>query len=133
MNSYDYIEEIKRANGLDTDYKVCKLFGWSRNKVSQYKNGQTMDNEAARQVAEVLEIPVMAVIADMEAERQKDPAKKKAWKMLSKLSQQSGRATANLLFLLPFPAFWAALCILCKIADSRMIDSSDVSVYTIAI
>ena len=97
MNSYEYIEEVKRANGLDTDYKVCKLLGWSQNKVTQYKNGTTMDNEAARQVAEILNLPLMQIIADMESERQKDPSKKKAWKMLAKLSKQGGKAAYNLL------------------------------------
>jgi transcriptional regulator with XRE-family HTH domain len=113
MKASEYIDEVKRSNGLDTDYKVAKLLGCRQQKISNWREGQTMDNETARQIAEILRIPVWQVIADMEAERQKDPAKKKAWKMLSKLSQQGGRATANLLFLLPFPALTALHCILC--------------------
>lgn len=99
MNSYEYIARVKQTKGLETDYQVAKMMGWSKNKVSQYKLGQGMDNEAARQVAEILNIPVLEIIADMEAERQKDPAKKKAWKMLAKLSKQAGTATYNLLIL----------------------------------
>lgn len=104
MNSYEYIEKVKKVKGLDTDYKVAKMMSWANNKITQYKNGQSMDNEAARQIAEILDIPVWTVIADMEAQRQKDPSKKKAWKMLSKMTKQSGRASAKLLNILPFLA-----------------------------
>lgn len=129
MNSYEYIQEVKRSNGLDTDYKVAKLLGCGQNKITQYRNGQTMDNETARQIAEILNVPVLTIIADMEAERQKDPAKKKAWKMLSKLSQQSGRATANLLFSIPFLSALVQYCILCKIGHGRIIGYFNVNAY----
>jgi hypothetical protein len=102
MNSEQYVDKIREFKGLDSDYKVCKLMGWPTNRTTRYRDGVTLDNEAARQVAEILEIPVWQVIADMEAERQKDPAKKKAWKMLSKMQKQAGRATAKLLITLPF-------------------------------
>jgi transcriptional regulator with XRE-family HTH domain len=101
MNSYDYVLKIKEFKGLDTDYKVCKLMGWSRNKISQYKNGQGMDNEACRQVAEVLEIPVWGVIADMEAMRQSDHEKKQAWIELAKLSKEAGSVAITLLLIMP--------------------------------
>jgi hypothetical protein len=109
MNSYEYINEVKQAKGLDSDYKVCKMMNWPTNRVTMYKNGQSMDNEAARQVAEILGVPVWQVIADMESERQKDPAKKKAWKMLSKMQKQAGRVTANSLFLLAFSSISSSL------------------------
>jgi len=104
MNSYEYIKEVKRNNGLETDYQAAKMLGWKPHKIYQYRDGQSMDNEAARQVAEVLNIPVLIVIADMEAMRQKDPSKKKAWKMLSKMTKQSGRISTKLLNILPFLA-----------------------------
>lgn len=111
MKTEEYIEEVKRVAGLDTDYKVNKLFGWPSNRCTKYRDGVTMDNESARQIAEVLEIPVLAIIADMEAERQKDPVKKKAWKALSKMQKQAGRATAKLLILLPFLSFLGTICV----------------------
>jgi hypothetical protein len=97
MNSYEYMDEVKRIKGLDTDYKAAKMLGWAQNKITQYKNGTTMDNEAARQVAEVLDIPLMKIIADMEEQRQKDPAAKRAWSKLAKMTKQAGKATTNLL------------------------------------
>jgi len=111
MNSYEYIEKVKKVKGLDTDYKVAKMMSWANNKITQYKNGQSMDNEAARQIAEILDIPVWTVIADMEAQRQKDPSKKKAWKMLSKMTKQAGRASTKLLITLPFLSYLIAVIV----------------------
>ena len=105
MNSYEYIEEVKRANGLDTDYKAAKMLGCGQNKITQYKNGQSMDNETARQFAEILEISVFEIIADMEVQRQKDPAKKKAWKTLAKMTRQAAFASPILLISLSFLTF----------------------------
>jgi hypothetical protein len=115
MNSYEYIEEVKRTNGLDTDYKVAKMLNWPQNKITQYRNGQSMDNEAARQIADLLKVPLMQVIADMESQRQKDPSKKKAWKMLAKLAKEKGTASPSLLILLGFFSWVGQYCILCKI------------------
>jgi predicted transcriptional regulator len=106
MKSYEYIEKVKEIKQLDTDYKVAKMMGWHQHKISNYKDGQSMDNEAARQVAEILDVPLMKVIADMESqrfERQGKTEKAKAW---SKLSKMAGNITSNLLFLLPF---WSIL------------------------
>jgi len=88
MNSYDYIEKVKEVKGLDTDYKVAKLMNWPSNKITQYRNGQSMDNEAARQIAQIINVPLMQIIADMEAQRQKEPNKKKAW---SKIAKEAGQ------------------------------------------
>lgn len=98
MESYEYLQKVKNVMGLETDYKVCKLLKWPTNRATMYKNGQSMDNEAARQIAEILEVPVITVIADMEAQRQKEPSKKKAWLKLSKMTRQAGLASANLIF-----------------------------------
>jgi len=128
MNSYEYLQEVKKINNLDTDYKVCKLMNWPTNRATMYKNGQSMDNEAARQVAEILNVPLMKIIADMEIQRAKDEPTRKAWKMLAKMTKQSGKATTNLLILLGvFTNSTAVLCILCKIANVRMKPISKVS------
>jgi hypothetical protein len=60
-----------------------------------------MDNEACRQVAEVLEIRPMQVIADMEAMRQSDHEKKQAWIELAKLTREAGSVVIPLLLIMP--------------------------------
>jgi hypothetical protein len=101
MNSADYIDLIKDYKELDTDYKVNKLMGWPSNRVTRYREGVTMDNEACRQVAEVLEIKPITVIADMEAMRQSDHEKKQAWIELAKLSKEAGSIAITLLLIMP--------------------------------
>jgi len=102
MKTIEYIDEAKRINGLDTDYKLAKLLGCRQQKISNWRDGQTMDNNTARQFAEILDVPLLKVIADMEAERAKDEPTRKAWKMLAKLSKEAGSISTKLLFLLPF-------------------------------
>jgi hypothetical protein len=113
MNAIEYVEKIKEINNLDTDYSVAKLLNCKQQKVSNWRDGGTMDNEAARQVAQILNIPVWQVIADMEAQRQKDPSKKKAWKMLAKMAKEKGATTPSLLILLGFFSALFQFCILC--------------------
>jgi len=113
MNSYEYIEEAKKNAGFETDYMLSKALGWSRQKISNYKNGQLMDNDSARQIAEVLDIPVFAIIADMEAQRAKDEATKSKWIELAKMTAQRGIASTNLLLLLSFFSWAVQKCILC--------------------
>jgi len=64
-----------------------------------------MDNEAARQIAKILDIPVWTIITNMEAQKQKDPSKKKAWKMLSKMTKQAEKTSTKLLITLPFLSY----------------------------
>jgi len=127
MQSYEYIEKVKKVMNLETDYKVCKMMKWPTNRATMYKNGQSMDNEAARQIAEILEIPVWTIIADMEAQRQKDPSKKKAWSKLAKMTKQAGGVSTNLLINMALFSSAAVYCILCKIAPHKTKHICDVS------
>lgn len=130
MNSYEYIVQVKQAKGLDTDYKVAKLLGWKQNKITQYRNGQGMDNEAARQIAQVLNVPVWQIIADMEIQRAKDEPTRKAWKMLQRVRKESGEIAPNLLITKGIVGSVVALvCILCKIDDTGKRRLSNVSIY----
>jgi hypothetical protein len=113
MKSYDYINEVKRIKGLDTDYKVAKLLNCGQNKITQYKNGTTMDNETARQIAEIINIPVFEVIANMEVQRAKDAGIKKTWERLAKMTHQAAFATPSLLISLSIFSLGAIEYILC--------------------
>lgn len=78
MKTSDYLDLAQKKTGKRNDNQLSELLGWSRSKVNNYRhNRQGMDNEAARQIAEILDVPVWQIIADMEAERQKDPSKKR--------------------------------------------------------
>jgi len=79
-----------------------------------------MDNEAARQVAEILGIPLIKIIADMEVQRAKNERQRNAWLKLSKLTNEAGQASTNLLISLAIFSAGSVYCILCKITDIKL-------------
>jgi len=98
MNSSEYLDMAIKAHNLRNDSQLATALNWNRQKISNYRHQkQAMDNEAAREFAEFTDIPILQIIADMEAQRQKDPSKKKAWSKLAKMTKQAGGVTANLL------------------------------------
>lgn len=113
MKSYSYVEMYKEKKGLGSDYKASIELGISRAAMSNYKNGRPLDEDLALQIAEVLGIEPAEILYTIAAEKSRRPEARRKWAMLSKLSKESGRATANLLFLLPFPAFGVLHYILC--------------------
>ena len=114
MKTSDYLDLAQKKTGKRNDNQLSQLLGWSRSKVNNYRhNRQHMDNEAARQIAELIDVPVITVIADMEAQRVKNPEGKKAWKMIAKMTAQQGLASTNLLLILSFFSWTFHNCILC--------------------
>ncbi len=106
MNTIQYLDEAKRVKGFTSDYQLSKALGWGRQKISNYRNlPQHMDNEAAREYAEFMGLPVFEVIANMEVQRAKDSGHKKAWERLAKLSKQAAFASPNMLILLSISSF----------------------------
>jgi transcriptional regulator with XRE-family HTH domain len=100
MKPSDYLDLAHKKMGVRTDNKLREKLNWSSSKVNNYRhNKQMMDNEAARQIAEVLDVPVWQVIADMEINRAKDEPTRKAWMKLSKLKKEAGAVIPNLLIL----------------------------------
>jgi hypothetical protein len=109
MNSAEYLDTTIKQFELRNDNQLAVKLGWSRQKISNYRNlKQAMDNDEARVIAEILEVPTICVIADMEIQRARKGKNLNAWKTLAKMSKQSGKATANLLIQLPFISFLVA-------------------------
>jgi transcriptional regulator with XRE-family HTH domain len=103
MKTSEYLDTAKKVNNLRSDNELARMMKWSKSQVNNYRhNRQVMDNDQALQIAEVLDIPVWNVIADMQvqrAERQNNASKKKAWKKLAKLSKEAGTATVTMLLM----------------------------------
>lgn len=94
MKASEWIDRVKAAKGLQSDYGVAKVIGLTRSAVSNYRVGArpTLDEESALKVAEALGERPEAVYLDQVAERTKSPA----------LREALSRAAT-------------ALCILCKV------------------
>lgn len=117
MKASNYLDAAINKLKLHSDNELARMMNWSKSQVNNYRhNRNPMDNRQALQIAEAIDVPVWQVIADMEIQRaekmENEPLKRK-WSKLSKMQKEAGRATAKLLFLLPFPAFVGLNCILC--------------------
>ncbi|HBH38249.1 MAG TPA: hypothetical protein DDX06_07685 [Curvibacter sp.] len=74
MKAAEWIDKVKAARGWETDYKVAKELGITRNAISNFRGGrsQTMDEGTALKVAHALGIEPAGIIIDQVAERSKD-------------------------------------------------------------
>lgn len=74
MKASEWIDRVKTARGVDSDYAVAKLLEMNRATVSKYRHTTpTLDEESAIKVAMVLGEKPEAVILDQMAERVKTP------------------------------------------------------------
>lgn len=104
MKAAEWIDRVKTARGWDSDYRVAKELGLSRQSVSKYRgNTQTMDEDAAIKVAAALGAAPEVVLLDQWVERTKSTEAKAA---LAGLLKRLGGAAASILLaagLAPFP------------------------------
>ncbi len=76
-----YLDEAKKALGIDSDNAMAKYLGVTRGAISNYRNGvSVMDDYAAAKIAGALGIEAMFVIAAANAEREKTVERKDYWK-----------------------------------------------------
>jgi hypothetical protein len=127
MKCSEYLDAAIKKSGVKNDNQLKDVLKWRSSKVHNYRhNKQFMDNEAAREIAELIEVPVLKIIADMEIMRAKNKEHKSAWLKLSKLTKHSGTASTNLLININLIITGSALyCILCKIAKYDNFDKRE--------
>lgn len=74
MKAIEWIDRVKTAKGIESDYGAAKIIGLSRQSVSGYRNGKcTFDEESSIKVANVLGEKPEVVLLDQFAERTKNP------------------------------------------------------------
>ncbi len=75
MKAAEWIDRVKTTRKWESDYRVAKELGFSRNTIANFRSGRsgTMDEETAFKVANALSIQPAAVIIDQAAERSKLP------------------------------------------------------------
>lgn len=95
MKAAEWIDRVKSARGWDSDYRVAKELGLTRQVVSRYRNNpSTMDDEAAVKVADALGAAPEVVLLDQAIERTKSTEAKTA---LAGLLKRLGGAAASIL------------------------------------
>lgn len=96
MKAADWIDRVKAAKGLTSDYSVANALGLSRATVSKYRSTTpTLDEDTALKVAHALSIDVAIVLADQAMERSKDQEARSAWSAI--LDRLGGVAASILL------------------------------------
>lgn len=76
----EYLDAIKEAQGIVSDYGLAKRLGWSRPRISHYRSGMHHFDEAgALQVAELLDLDPAEVLLDALASRAHSPAARAAF------------------------------------------------------
>jgi transcriptional regulator with XRE-family HTH domain len=99
MKASEWIDRVKIARGWDTDYRVAKELGLSKQTVGSYRGKvATMDEDTAEKIAAALKLNPAGIVLDQTAERTKNPITRAA---LSRMAEE--------------------LCILCKVIAATVL------------
>lgn len=95
MKAAEWIDRVKAAKGLTSDYGAAKELGLSRALVSKYRGPtSTFDEETAIKIAHALNIDPAIILADQAMERAKNDEARSAW---SAILERLGGVAAGLL------------------------------------
>lgn len=88
MNTRDYVELAKKNSKIQSDYALAQRLGVTRQTISKFQTGNfAMSDEIAFKIAQLAGKHPAIVLADIHAEREKDPVIRDIWLgMLDKLS-----------------------------------------------
>jgi transcriptional regulator with XRE-family HTH domain len=85
MNTLSLLDKIKEKNGLRTDAELADVLNCSTAQISQYRTKKRiMDDYTAAKLAEILGIDPMRIIAQANAEREKNEEKRAFWMTMAK-------------------------------------------------
>jgi ribosome-binding protein aMBF1 (putative translation factor) len=71
MKTVDYLDAVKAAYSLTSDYQLAKKMSESSNRISSYRVGRTfMDDDMAIKIAYLLDLNPLTVLADAHIERE---------------------------------------------------------------
>lgn len=84
MNTHDYMQALKSAIGIESDYALAKAMHVGQTTASSWRLGKTTISDSyAPRIAAILNLPVEKVLADLHAERERDPALRRYWLSIS--------------------------------------------------
>jgi len=105
MKTAEYLDRCKEVMQITSDYELAERLNLKRQVVSYYRLGKrTPDVYACVKIAMALSLDPSAVIADLQAQTEKDPARLAFWRDF--LSRATGAVAVRTLALI-FTAFCA--------------------------
>lgn len=98
MKTVEFLDAVRDAHGLDSDNKLAAFLDMNRGKLSQYRTGsRTLSPPDCRLIADALDVKAAYVLAEIQAERAKDPADQAEWKWLAGLAKKGKAAAIGML------------------------------------
>lgn len=85
MKTLDYLEELKAVAPRPSVYAVAQLLGLKEDTVRSWHLGRAHpDAYACSLIAEALDRPIEQVLADVQADKETDPTRKRYWEGLAR-------------------------------------------------
>lgn len=105
MKTTDYLAEAFKRSGASSKAQFAKHLGVNRSAITMYESGErVMDDFVAAQIADLLEIDSMIVIAQANAEREKDESRRAYWVKKGEMMIKHAACVALAAVLLLLPA-----------------------------
>jgi transcriptional regulator with XRE-family HTH domain len=107
MRVEKYLQALRVKLQLENDKELCKTMGWSAGTISNWKKGSNfMTNKQAGIVSEIIEVPVIELIAAIEADREEVTGQQSFWTAFFQRTVASVALVAGCvnLFLTPTPS-----------------------------
>ena len=89
MKTSEYLSLLIRQAGRGANAELARMLGVHRAAITNYQSGhRIMDDYTAAKVADMLGIDQMELIAQANAEREKDPQKRAYWEAKAKTARE---------------------------------------------
>lgn len=89
----DLLDEVKKAEGIQSDYALAKRLDVLPQTISNYRHGRTqMSDEIAVAMATMVGRPAAPILAQLASERAKSPDVAKIWREAAKALARIGKA-----------------------------------------
>ena len=119
MKAIAYLDAVKKAAHLRSDYALAKFLQVKQPTVSSYRRGRSLpDDTVCERIAAALDVPVERLIATMEAERTKDARRRAMWLKMAKAAAVVAFVVVST-HLSPAAALFPPLYIMSNIRKSR--------------
>lgn len=97
MDVTKVIDEAKERLGVESDYALAKKLEINQARISQYRKGkESLDAYACARLAEVLKMDPFELLAQVEAETEKNETRRTYWK---KVAERMAAGTAASFFI----------------------------------
>lgn len=97
MNSCDFIDALKAAYGLTSDYQAAKKLGISTTTISSYRAHRSfLSDDIALKIADLLEVDPLTVLACVNAERNEKSGSAAVFDFWANLAERQINKTVNL-------------------------------------